>query len=140
MANISQIFASDASRLEGQVYRKMRATGRVAALMEKQNFPDGIGYNPSTVSTLRSGITGGSGLAISCIRNAAVPRPPSEKEIIQHADIILGRRYLLMSGTNDAFDTLLEMAKAPLPPAVSDATLMSEAYNDSSIVRQFPNV
>lgn len=61
MANISQIFASDASRLEGQVYRKMRATGRVAALMEKQNFPDGIGYNPSTVSTLRSGITGGSG-------------------------------------------------------------------------------
>ena len=79
-------------------------------------------------------------LAISCIRNAAVPRPPSEKEIIQHADIILGRRYLLMSGTNDAFDTLLEMAKAPLPPAVSDATLMSEAYNDSSTVRQFPNV
>lgn len=61
MATIGQIFASDASRLEGQVYQKMRAKGRVSALMEKQNFPDGIGYNPSTVSTLRSGITGGSG-------------------------------------------------------------------------------
>jgi len=61
MATISQIFASDASRLEGQVYQKMRETGRVSMLMEKQNFPDGIGYNPSTVSTLRSGIAGGSG-------------------------------------------------------------------------------
>lgn len=79
-------------------------------------------------------------LAISCIRKAAVPKPPSEKEIIQHADIILARRYVLMSGTNDGFDTLLEMAKETPPPIPGEAALMSHAFDDSAAVRQFPSV
>jgi hypothetical protein len=61
MANLNQTFVSDASRLQGRVYNLLRATGRVAALLKKENFPDGIGYNPVTVNTLRSNPVGGSG-------------------------------------------------------------------------------
>ena len=58
---LNNSFASDASRLEGRVRRRMRAKGRVAALLQKEPFPDGIGYNPITVNTLRSNPVGGSG-------------------------------------------------------------------------------
>jgi len=61
MPNLSQEFAYDASRLEGRVRRLMRAKGRVAALIQKENFPLGIGFNPVTVNTLRSNPTGGDG-------------------------------------------------------------------------------
>ena len=81
-------------------------------------------------------------LAINCIKQAAVPRTPTESEIIGHADIILGRRYLLMSGTNAGFDALLEMVKPPLPAAESMQAVMSKAYDQAPAVREFaaPNV
>lgn len=61
MANLEQIFASDPSRLQGKVRQLLRAKGRVAALMKKENYPDGIGFNPVSLGTLRSNPAGGSG-------------------------------------------------------------------------------
>jgi hypothetical protein len=58
---LDNYFAQDASRIEGEVYRIQRVKGRVSALIKKQELPDGIGYNYSTVVTKRSGATGGSG-------------------------------------------------------------------------------
>ena len=54
-------FAYDSTRLEGRVRQLLRAQGRMAALVKKEQFPDGIGFNPITVNTLRSNATGGSG-------------------------------------------------------------------------------
>lgn len=53
--------AQDASRIEGEVYDIQRVEGRVSALIEKGELPDGNGYNYQTVVTKRSGATGGSG-------------------------------------------------------------------------------
>lgn len=61
MSNLNNIFSADTTRLQGRVYQLLRAKGRVAALIKKENFPDGIGYNPITVNTLRSNPVGGSG-------------------------------------------------------------------------------
>jgi len=61
MANLNNIFASDTTRLQGRVYQLLRAKGRVAALIKKESFPNGIGFNPITVNTLRSNPVGGSG-------------------------------------------------------------------------------
>ena len=61
MSNLNAEFVYDASRLEGRVRRLMRAKGRVAALMTKETFPLGIGFNPITANTLRSNPTGGAG-------------------------------------------------------------------------------
>jgi hypothetical protein len=61
MSNLSQIFSSDTTRLQGRVYQLLRAKGRVAALIKKESFPTGIGYSPITVNTLRSNPVGGSG-------------------------------------------------------------------------------
>lgn len=58
---LDNYYAQDSSRIEGDVFRIMRVRGRVSALIEKDNLPDGIGYNYSTVVTKRSGSTGGSG-------------------------------------------------------------------------------
>lgn len=58
---LDNYFVQDASRLEGEVYRIMRARGRVSALMQKRDLPDGIGYNFSTTVVKRSTATGGSG-------------------------------------------------------------------------------
>jgi len=59
--SLNNIFASDTTRLNGKVYQLLRAKGRVAALIKKQNMVDGQGYNPITVNTLRSNPVGGSG-------------------------------------------------------------------------------
>lgn len=58
---LDNYFSQDASRIEGEVYKIQRAKGRVSALIDKAELPDGMGYNFSTVVTKRSGATGGSG-------------------------------------------------------------------------------
>lgn len=53
--------AQDASRLVDKVYAINRAQGRISALIEKGEIPEGAGYNYSTVIYQRSSISGGSG-------------------------------------------------------------------------------
>lgn len=58
---LNNYFASDASRLQDMVYQIQRETGRVSALIEKDIYPDGIGFNPISLLVNRSNSTGGSG-------------------------------------------------------------------------------
>ncbi len=58
---LDNYFAQDASRIQDTVYQILRETGRVSALIEKDVFPDGIGYNPISLLVNRSNPTGGSG-------------------------------------------------------------------------------
>lgn len=58
---LNTFFAQDASRLQDEVFRIMRERGRVSALIEKDAFPDGIGFNPISVLVNRSNPSGGSG-------------------------------------------------------------------------------
>ncbi len=53
--------AQDASRLVDKVYQINRAQGRMSALIEKGEIPEGAGYNYNTVLYQRSNPTGGSG-------------------------------------------------------------------------------
>lgn len=58
---LDNYFAQDSSRLEGEVNRIMRETGRVSALIEKDVYPDGIGFNPISLLVNRSNGVGGAG-------------------------------------------------------------------------------
>ena len=53
--------AQDANRLVDKIYAISRAQGRVSALIEKGEVPEGAGYNYTTVLYQRSSISGGSG-------------------------------------------------------------------------------
>jgi hypothetical protein len=53
--------AQDASRLVDKIYQINRAQGRMSALIEKGEIPEGAGYNYNTVLYQRSNPTGGSG-------------------------------------------------------------------------------
>ena len=61
MANINEMFAQDASRIQGDVYFIQRDQGRVSALIKKETLPQGMGFNFSTVVVQRSNRSGGSG-------------------------------------------------------------------------------
>lgn len=52
---------SDASRLVDRVYHISRAQGRISALIEKGEVPEGAGYNYNTTLYQRSNPVGGSG-------------------------------------------------------------------------------
>lgn len=56
-----QFMTSDASRLVDKVYGISRAQGRISALIEKGEVPEGAGYNYNTNYYQRSNPTGGSG-------------------------------------------------------------------------------
>lgn len=51
----------DASRLVDKIYWVSRAQGRISALIEKGEIPEGAGYNYNTVLYQRSNPTGGNG-------------------------------------------------------------------------------
>lgn len=74
-------------------------------------------------------------LAISIIKGAAVPKPPSNQEVSALADIVFGRRYMLMSGVNQGF-TDLEMLTKPIVAGETDKDLLAKAY-DHTIPPQF---
>lgn len=57
---LDNFYEYDASRIEGEIYEQQRVTGRVSALIEKQELPDGMGYNFNTVRYERSIQTGGN--------------------------------------------------------------------------------
>jgi hypothetical protein len=59
--NINEMFAEDASRIQGDVYFIQRDTGRVSALIKKETLPEGMGHNFTTPVVQRSNRTGGSG-------------------------------------------------------------------------------
>ncbi len=61
MADINQMFAEDASRIQGDVYFIQRDQGRVSALIRKETLPDGMGHNFITPVVQRSSRSGGSG-------------------------------------------------------------------------------
>lgn len=60
-ASLNQYFASDASRIEDQIYRIRRAKGRMSALIQKGQIPEMAGYNYVQVVYKRSVGTGGTG-------------------------------------------------------------------------------
>lgn len=74
-------------------------------------------------------------LAISIIKEAAVPKPPSNQEVSALADIVFGRRYMLMSGVNQGF-TDLEMLTKPIVAGETDKDLLAKAY-DHKIPAEF---
>lgn len=53
--------AQDASRLTDKIYGINRAQGRISALIEKGEIPEGAGYNYNTVLYMRSVNSGGNG-------------------------------------------------------------------------------
>ena len=59
----NNFMAQDANRLVDKVYAISRAQGRISALIEKGEIPEGAGYNYTTVLYERSSISGGSGWA-----------------------------------------------------------------------------
>jgi hypothetical protein len=67
---ISDYFVSDASRLVGEVYKLMRVTGRMSALVMKGEAPEGMGFNFQTVLWDRS--TAGSQAVWSPILGSGV--------------------------------------------------------------------
>lgn len=74
-------------------------------------------------------------LAISIIKGAAVPKPPNQQEVSALADIVFGRRYMLMSGVNQGFADLETLTKA-IKPGETDNDLLAKAY-DHTIPPQF---
>ena len=66
-------------------------------------------------------------LAISIVEGAAVPKPPSDQEVSALADIVFGRRYLLMSGVNRGFADLKLLTK-PIVAGETENSLMAKAY------------
>lgn len=68
-------------------------------------------------------------MAIEIIKGAAVPRPPTDQETTSLADIVFGRRYLLMSGVNQGFDKLELLTKAITVNEAAVAIQMSKAYD-----------
>jgi len=66
-------------------------------------------------------------LAIGIIKGAAVPKPPNQQEVSTLADIVLGRRYLLMSGVNQGFADLDKLTEA-IKPGETDNDLLAKAY------------
>ena len=74
-------------------------------------------------------------LAISIVKGAAVPKAPSSQEVAALADIVFGRRYMLMSGTNHGFDELEALSK-PIKAGESETDLLSKAY-EHTIPAQF---
>lgn len=78
--NINQMFAEDASRIQGDVNFIQRDTGRVSALMKKEALPEGMGHNFSTPVVQRSNRTGGgwtevvdpTGAQNNCVPTAGV--------------------------------------------------------------------
>ena len=71
-------------------------------------------------------------LAISIIKGAAVPKPPNPQEVSALADIVFGRRYMLMSGVNQGFIDL-EMLTKPVVAGETDNSLLSKAYDHKII-------
>jgi hypothetical protein len=61
MANLNEIFARDAERIQGDIYHIQRDQGRVSALIKKETLPEGMGYNFTTPVIQRSNRTGGAG-------------------------------------------------------------------------------
>lgn len=62
MANeLNNIFAQDASRIQGDIYHIQRDQGRVSALIKKDTLPDGMGFNFTTPVIQRSNRAGGAG-------------------------------------------------------------------------------
>lgn len=59
--NLNNQFAQDASRIEGEILDVQRETGRISALIEKDELPMGIGFNYVSLVHKRSGAVGGSG-------------------------------------------------------------------------------
>lgn len=59
--NENNFMAQDASRLVDKIYWINRAQGRISALIEKGEIPEGAGYNYNTVLYQRSNPTGGNG-------------------------------------------------------------------------------
>lgn len=74
-------------------------------------------------------------LAIGIIKEAAVPKTPSSQEVNAMADIVFGRRYMLMSGTNQGFADL-EMLAKPVQAGETDVGLLDKAF-DHAIPAQF---
>ncbi len=66
-------------------------------------------------------------LAIGIIKGAAVPKPPNQQEVSALADIVFGRRYMLMSGVNQGFADLETLTK-PIKPGETDNDLLVRAY------------
>lgn len=67
-------------------------------------------------------------LALSIIRKSAVPKPPTDTETNQLADICLARRYLLMSGVNQGLDKL-NLLTHPVQANENLDLLMDNAYD-----------
>ncbi len=61
MPDLNQIFAADASRLNGKIMRIGRAKGRMSQMIKKEVYPNGMGFNPVSLGTLRSNPVGGGG-------------------------------------------------------------------------------
>ena len=74
-------------------------------------------------------------LAIDIVKGSAVPKPPSAQEVEKLADIVFGRRYMLMSGVNQGFADLEKLA-TPIKAGEADTDLLSKAY-EHTIPAQF---
>jgi len=83
---LDNYFEQDASRLQGKIYEIMRNEGRVSALMEKGELPDGMGFNFNSVVYQRSTGIGGNGWTAvvqedgsvnNCVPSASVVSPAS---------------------------------------------------------------
>lgn len=76
---LDNYFQRDTSRLTDEILRITRERGRVSALIQKGELPEGIGYNYSTVLYKRSGQTGGNGWVTVAAENGTanncVPTP-----------------------------------------------------------------